>query len=90
MVVPGCGGTEDNGEFGPANREAFLAACTDSAEDPLLVRDVCECTFDEIRVTFTVPELAALEESLKLDSLAPLPDAVAAVMADCFVAEADL
>ncbi|MCP3992968.1 MAG: hypothetical protein GY724_28155 [Actinomycetia bacterium] len=90
VAISGCTGDIEEGEYGQGNREAFLAACTETSEDPRLIRDVCECTYEEIRATFTLSELAALEESLKLNSLASLPEAVAAVMADCFVAEADL
>ena len=90
LALVGCGADIEEAEYGSENREAFLTACTDSAQDLRLVRDVCECTYDEIEATLGLAELAALEESLKLDSLASIPDAVAAAVAECFVTEADL
>lgn len=89
-VIVGCGSDIDETEYGESNRRAFLAACTDTGEDTRLIRDVCECTYEQIEVNMVFSDLAALEESLKLDSLRPLPDEVAGYMAECFLAEVDL
>ena len=90
LAITGCRSDPEEADYGPENREAFLTACTDGATDPSLVRDICECAYDEISTTYGLAELAELEASLAIDSLAPLPDVIAVSIADCFVAEADL
>lgn len=105
LVVPvfaaaavSCGAdVESDDDYASANREAFLAACTtsertigDGEGDIRLIEDVCECTYDQIEETINFAEFVALEESLRLDTLAPLPPPIAALMADCFLAEAEL
>jgi hypothetical protein len=89
VVVGGCGGAVADADYTADNRRAFLTACTESLDDSILVRDVCECTYDEIRASVPYDELVDLEESLALDALAPLPDYVVVIVADCFLAEAD-
>ena len=90
LVASGCGSDVDAADYGAENREAFLAACTIPGEDPLLVRDVCECTYEQIEANMAFGDFVAMEESLLLDALSPLPDAVAGYMADCFVDVVDL
>lgn len=87
----GCGsdGSTDV-DYTAQNREAFLAACTDAAVDDRLVRDVCECTYAKLVESVNVDELARIEETLRLDTLASLPDVVADHVAECVVSEADL
>ena len=93
-VVAGCGGEPDATDFTIANRRAFLAACTGAGTGPpsddRLVRDICECTYDEIEANLDYDDLVGIEDSLVIDGLAPLPDSIAGFMADCFVAEADI
>lgn len=90
-VSAGCGGDDlATDQYGPANREAFLAACTDSEADDVLVRDICECTYGRLVESVSLAELDRIEEALRLDTLAPLPDVVADHVAECVVAEADL
>jgi ribosome maturation factor RimP len=89
-LAAGCGSEVVDAEYTEANRRAFLTACTESLEDTTLVRDVCECAYDEIRLVVPYAELIEIEESLEVDSLAPLPDRVVEIVADCFLAEADL
>lgn len=89
IVATGCGSAVDDVEYGELNREAFMASCTDST-DERLVRDVCECTYDEIEANVALIDLAALEESLRLDTFRSLPDTITGYLADCFVVEADL
>jgi hypothetical protein len=72
------------------NREAFVAACTIPREDPTLIRDVCECTYERIEATLPFADFVAIEERLQLDALAPLPGEITELMADCFVEVADL
>lgn len=88
-VAAGCGSPVDEVEYGELNREAFMAACTDSTDDRL-VRDVCDCTYDEIEANVALVDLAALEVSLRLDTFRSLPDTIAGYLADCFVVEAEL
>lgn len=90
VLVVGCGSDVANTGYSEENRDAFLAACRQSGTDPALVADLCECTWERIQETYRLDELASLEASLELDSLAPLPEPVALAMAECFVAEADL
>lgn len=89
-VGTACGAEPEPVDFGVDNRDAFLAGCTASTEDSRLVRDICECAYEEIRASYDLAELAAVEESLKLDAFAPLPPIVVSVLADCLVSEADL
>lgn len=89
--VVGCGSDIDaSEEYGDDNREAFLASCTAPGDDDRVVRDVCECTYERIEAELAYAEFVALEESLRLDALAPLPEPVAALMAECFTEVADL
>ncbi|MEL7158585.1 MAG: hypothetical protein AAFN30_18585 [Actinomycetota bacterium] len=91
LASTGCGSSEPaNTEYTQANREAFLAACTDAAVDDRLVRDICECTYGRLVESVDLAELTRIEEALRLDTLAPLPDVVAGHVADCVVEEADL
>ncbi|MFV0258549.1 MAG: hypothetical protein ACK5PP_08905 [Acidimicrobiales bacterium] len=90
-VLAGCGSDEDEAVgYSDAGKEAFLAACTDPDLDPRVVRDVCECTYDRVERTIPYDQFADAEQRLILDPVAPLPDAMAEIMADCLVAEADL
>ena len=88
--APGCGPDVDATDYGAENRAAFLAACTIPGEDPRLVRDVCECTYERIEADMAFDDFVSMEESLLLDALAPLPESVAGYMADCFVDVVDL
>ena len=90
LVATGCGSNIDATEYTAENREAFLAACTLPGEDPRLVRDVCECTYGQIEANMAFSDFVAMEESLLLDALEPLPDSVAGYMADCFIEVVDL
>jgi hypothetical protein len=91
LSVAGC--TDDAGDaagYRVTNREAFVAACTDPAVDDRVVRDVCECTYDRIEESLPYEQFVELEESLRIDSLIPLPDEVSDLVAECFLTEADL
>ncbi len=91
FALSACGREEpSSATYTPANRDAFLAACTNGAVDDRLVRDVCECTWSRIAESIEIDELARLEDNLRLDALAPLPELVAEHMADCLVSEAGL
>ncbi len=90
LGVSACGSTDDATEYSDENREAFLAACTTPGEDQRMIRDVCECTYEEIEANMAFADFVRMEESLAVDALAPLPDSVAAFMAECFVEEVDL
>ncbi len=89
-ILGACGSDVTATAYTDENRDAFLASCTVPGEDPTLIRDVCECTYDRIVVTIPFDEFAAIEERLQLDTLAPLPDEITELMADCFVEVAEL
>ena len=90
LLIAACGSDTDQTNYNAANRDAFLAACTDSSLDDRLVRNVCECVYEQIESNMEFEELEALEGSLQLDALRSLPDDVAEYVAECFVAEAEL
>ena len=90
LAVGACGSDVTATNYTDENREAFLASCTVPGEDPTLIRDVCECTYEKIEASIPFDEFVAIEERLLLDTLAPLPDEITALMADCFVDVADL
>ncbi len=86
----GCADSVEATDYSDENRVAFVAACTDAEGDPRTIRDVCECAYEEISETMTFDEFVELDATLQLDALAPVPDSVAAILADCFLAETDL
>ncbi|MGF1600368.1 MAG: hypothetical protein ACFCVK_26300 [Acidimicrobiales bacterium] len=86
----GCGSTPPADGYTAEHRDAFLAACTEAGSDPRVVRDVCECTYERIESTMPFDDFVVLEASLRLDTLEPLPEPIAELMADCFVDEVDL
>jgi hypothetical protein len=90
FALGACGSEVDATDYTEKNREAFLTACTIPGEDPTLIRDVCECTYDRIEASVPFADFVAIEERLQLDSLAPLPEEITELMADCFVEVADL
>jgi hypothetical protein len=85
-----CGSDVEGDDYSGANRDAFVAACTSSEVDDRLIRDVCECTWDRIEGSLPYPRFAEIEEALRLDTLAPLPDEVTDLIAECFLSEAEL
>jgi hypothetical protein len=89
-LLAGCGPDVTATDYSDANREAFLTACTLPGEDPTLIRDVCECTYEQIELTVPFEDFVEMEERLAFDALEPLPDEIAELMADCFVTVADL
>ena len=90
VALGACGSDDPNTGYSAENRDAFLTACTIPGEDPTLIRDVCECTYDEIETNVPFADFVDFEERLQLDALEPLPDEITELMADCFVAVADL
>jgi len=62
-----------------------MAACTDTESDALIVSDLCECVFDQVRGEIPLKELDRLDQRLRLDSLASPPEDVFKFVADCFV-----
>ncbi|MFV0525234.1 MAG: hypothetical protein ACK5RL_12140 [Acidimicrobiales bacterium] len=90
-ALAGCGSeAETAAGYSAESKAAFLAACTDADADPRVVRDVCECTYDRTERSIPYEDFASTEQRLILDPMAALPDALAKIMADCLVAEADL
>ena len=90
LPLASCGEETTADGFTEANRDAFVTACTDPSVDDRLVRDVCECAYEQLAATLPYDRFVELEDTLRIDSLAALPDDVAALIADCVVAEADL
>jgi hypothetical protein len=90
LLPVACSDAAGSNGYSEANRDAFVTACTDSAADDRLVRDVCECTYEEVESSLPYEEFVELEESLRIDSLMALPDEVAEMIADCVLTEADL
>ncbi|MDH3681267.1 MAG: hypothetical protein OEV40_15110 [Acidimicrobiia bacterium] len=85
-----CGADVDATDYRAENRDAFLTACTKPGSDPRMIRDVCECTYEQIEANVAFSDFVALEESLEVDGLASLPDVIAGFVAECFVDEVDL
>lgn len=90
MTVGACSSENEATDYTSENREAFLASCTDATGDSRTIRDICECAYERIERTIPFDEFVALDDSLALDALTPLPDSVSTILADCFVSEVDL
>lgn len=89
-LLVSCGAEPDLADYSFENRNAFMAACTDATTDDLVVRDVCECVFASVRRHYTVAELRSLEDTLRLDALADLPEEIIGFVADCFIQESEI
>lgn len=85
-----CGADVEATGYSAETRDAFLTACTRPGDDPRMVRDVCECTYDLIEANVAFADFVAIEESLQVDGLAPVPDLIAGFVAECFVEEVEL
>ena len=92
-------------DYTVAHREAFLAACSRPLDDPRLLSDVCGCVYDRIEDEIPFAEFERMSEQLAgtaavaatstsiagvEETKPPLPSGIAALVADCFTAEADL
>lgn len=88
-ILLGCGSDVVSAEYSAKNRDAFLTACV-ADDDSSLVRDLCECTYEKVTDTIEHADFVVLEESLRLDTLTPLPDTITSLMAQCFVEEIEL
>lgn len=101
IVLAGCGESEPPTDYTSANRNAFLAACSRPLDDPRLLSEVCDCVYDRLELEMPFDEFVELSEALippetEVDGAAPsappatVPEEVTAIVADCFVEEADL
>jgi len=90
LVGAGCSSDRAVVEYGPENRHAFMAACSDLLADSLMIRDVCDCVFTSVHQAYAVTDLGAIDERLRLDALAEPPEEVVGFVAECFINEAGL
>jgi hypothetical protein len=70
-------------------RADLLAACT-AEDDPPIVGDICACTYRHLRVSLPFERFREIDEELRLDPFAPLPDDVLTVLAECVIEVGDL
>ena len=96
MLVVGLGlsfaacSVEEPTEFTDENRSGFMAACNLPFEDPQLVTAVCGCAFARTEEELSFGRFAAIEEQLKEDPEQQLPAEISEIIAECFIAEAEL
>ena len=77
-------------EYSDENREAFLAACTDTDTDGLYQQRVCQCAYDEAEATIPFERFREIEAEL-VDAEEPvLPDDLLDLLATCIIEEGDL
>ena len=90
LALLGCGDAQELNDYSSLNRTAFVTACVDISTDSQLVRDVCECTWDAVEEGIPYDEVVRIDQNLRVDALASLPDPVARIMADCLIEESNL
>lgn len=101
FLLAGCGEEAIPTNYTASNRDAFLTACSQPLDDPRLLTEVCGCVYDRLEDELSFDEFVDLNQDLTIpeteegDDAAPsistvLPDEVNAIVADCFVEEADL
>ena len=90
LTLAGCGSEPEPLEYSEANRQAFMAACTDASVDSPNTAEVCGCVYNRVAQTFTVVELAEIDNGLLLDALTDIPDEVGGYIAECFIHYSEL
>jgi len=88
-LLAGCG-TETPTEYGAENRESFLAACVDESVDGLFQQRICQCVYDEAEASVPFERFVEIEDQLRDDETAPLPDDLLDLVARCVIEEGDL
>ena len=88
-LLVGCG-TETPIEYGVENRESFLAACVAESVDGIFQQRVCQCVYDEAEAVMPFDRFAEIEDQLREDGTAPLPDDLLDLIARCVIEEGDL
>ncbi len=96
--------SEETIDYSSANREGFLAACTqtgadistdkgssfgDQVDDPLFT-SICRCALRETEKQLSFEEFNALDQRLVESSSAKLPPQMIDIIADCVIGEASL
>lgn len=101
LALPGCADDEVPTDYTSANRNAFLTACSRPIDDPRLLSGVCDCVYDRLEFEMPFDDFVALDEALTppeiegdeaVQTVPPvtLPEEITAIVAECFVEEADL
>jgi hypothetical protein len=80
LVATGCGDRSPS-EYSDETEEQFMASCVPSLGES--ERDVCRCAYDEIRGQLSFEEFQELDEQLRDDPDAELPDDVVDLVAAC-------
>jgi hypothetical protein len=86
LGLSGCGEEQADVDF----TEDFLTACSDPLDDPRLVGDICQCVFERSQRAFGIERWQAIDEEMKVDADAGLPDELVELLADCIIEEGDL
>ncbi len=77
-------------EYSDENREAFLASCTNLDEDDLIQTRLCQCGYEEAESSLDIERFLSIEEEMRDDPEAPLPEEIVELLAQCIIEEADL
>ncbi len=83
-------GADDPTEYSVENREAFLAACTDTGTDELYQQRVCQCVYDEAETSLPFERFREIEAELTDAEQPVLPDDILDLVAACIIEEGDL
>jgi hypothetical protein len=80
LVLSGCGGSDEQGYDGDFE-QGFLEVC--EAAVPAEDRGVCQCTYDKMADTVPFERAERIDNRLRDDPEAALPDDIAELFADC-------
>ena len=83
VALAGCG-SDAPSDYSDETRANLLAACSDETDRPI-VGDVCTCTYRSIRTRVPYDRLEEIDQRLRGDAGAPLPDEVVDALADCII-----
>ncbi len=83
-------GVDEPTEYSDENREAFMAACTDTATDGLYQQRVCQCAYDEAAATLPFERFREIEAALTDAEEPALPEDFLDILASCIIEEGDL
>lgn len=87
-LVSGCG-EGPPAAYTDETRSNVLAPCH-AETDPAMVGDVCACTYRSIRTGVPFDRFRQIDQQLREDPTAPLPDDLVELLADCVIEVADL
>ncbi len=83
-------GDEIPTDYTAETRDGFFAACLQTPEDNFLQARLCQCVFDAAALEIPYERFAEIDAELTLNPLAPLPEELTSIMAQCVIDEADL